>query len=272
MKCLNKVIKDAKIKYEKNLIEKNSGNPRHLWKIINPKLGNKGKNDNNISEIYDENKEIVKDPSKIANIMNDHYSKMGKEMSDKIIARGNNFIQLPPSNVNSIYLNPTNEIEVKKIIENMKIKNGGVDKINAKTLKTISDNIADPLAHIINKCIEKSIWPDALKVAEVVPIYKSGKKLVVNNYRPISLISNIAKIFVKVIYVRIFDFINKHKILSEKQFGFIKNKGTRDASYITKRIYDNLDKSKPIIVAFLDLKHLIQLIIIYRFIRCKHTG
>ena len=115
VKCLNKVIKDAKIKYEKDLIlEKNSGNPRQLWKIINSKLGNKGKKDNNISEIYDENNEIVKDPSKIAKIMNDYYGKLGKDMSDKITAPSNNFIQLPPSNVNSIFLNPTNEMEVKK--------------------------------------------------------------------------------------------------------------------------------------------------------------
>ena len=144
--------------------------------------------------------------------MNDYYGKMGKDMSDKITGPSNNFIQLPPSNVNSIFLNPTNEMEVKKILENMKIKNGGVDKINAKTLKAISEHIVDPLAHIINKCIEKSIWPDALKAAEVVPIYKSGKKIVVNNYRPISLISKIAKILEKVIYERIFDFIYKHKI------------------------------------------------------------
>ena len=119
-------------------------------------------------------------------------------------------------------------MEVTKIIENMKIKNGGVDKINAKTPKAISEHIADPLAHIINKCIEKSIWPDALKAAEVELIYKSGKKLVFNNYRPVSLILNITKIFEKVIYEINFDFIYKHKILSEKQFGFIKNKGTRD--------------------------------------------
>ena len=51
VKCLNKVIKDAKIKYEEDLIEKNSGNSRQLGKIINKKLGNKGKKDNNISEI-----------------------------------------------------------------------------------------------------------------------------------------------------------------------------------------------------------------------------
>ena len=103
VKCLNKVIKNAKIKCEKDLIEKNSGNPRQLCKIINSKLGNKGKQDNNISEIYDENNEIVKDLSKIAKIMN-----------DTITAPSNKFIQLPPTNVNSIFLNPTNEMEVKK--------------------------------------------------------------------------------------------------------------------------------------------------------------
>ena len=68
---------------------------------------------------------------------------------------------------------------------------GTLIKINAKTLKAISEHITDSLAHTINKCIEKSIWPDALKAVEVVPIYKSAKKLVVNNYRPISLISDI---------------------------------------------------------------------------------
>ena len=107
--------------------------------------------------------------------MNNYHGKMGKAMSDKITAPSNNFIQLPPSNVNSNFLNPTNEMEVKNIIEDMKTKNGGVDKINPKTLNAISEHIADHLAHIINKCIEKSIWPDALKAAEVLPIYKSGK-------------------------------------------------------------------------------------------------
>ena len=113
VKYLNKVIENAKIKYDKDLIEKNSGNTRQLCKIINSELGNKGIKDN-ISEIYDENKEIVKDPTTIANIMNDYYGKMGKEMSDNITAPSNNIIQLPPSNLNSIFLNPKNEMEIKK--------------------------------------------------------------------------------------------------------------------------------------------------------------
>ena len=155
---------------------------------------------------------------------------------------------------NSIFINPTNCVKIKKIIKNLKIKNGGVDKIHANVLKTLSIYITDVLGHIFNKCIEKSLWPDVLKVAEIVPIYKAGAKQEISNYRPISLISNIDKIFEKIIHGRIINFIGKNKILSGKQFGFVKNIGTKDAlSYITKRIYENLDNSNPIAVAFLDL-------------------
>ena len=99
-----------------------------------------------------------------------------------------------------------------------------------------------------------TIWPDALKSAEVIPIYKAGSKNEMTNYRPISLISNIAKIFEKIIHNRIINFISKHNIISKNQFGFIKYIGTKDAlNLITKIIYEKLDKSTPIAITFLDL-------------------
>ena len=74
------------------------------------------------------------------------------------------------------------------------------------------------------------------------------------NYRPISLISNIAKIFEKIIHKRLINFTNKSKILSKRQFGFIKNLGNNDAlNHLSEIIYRNLDKSLPIAVTFLDL-------------------
>ena len=107
---------------------------------------------------------------------------------------------------------------------------------------------------MFNLCIERSIWPDILKTADVIPIYKAGKKNDMGNYRPISLISNIAKIFEKIIHKRLINFINKSDILSKRQFGFIKNIGTKDAlNQISKTIYENLDKGLPIAITFLDL-------------------
>ena len=157
-------------------------------------------------------------------------------------------------NPKTIFICPTNTIKIGKIIRNLKDKAGGVDGISAKTLKIIAPFISESLQHIFNTSIEHAVWPDALKSAEVVPIHKAGDKSNISNYRPISLISNIAKIFEKIIYNRLYNFLKDSNILSETQYGFVKGKGTTDAlNVITDIIYKHLDKSKPLIITFLDL-------------------
>ena len=185
--------------------------------------------------------------------MNTYYCNLGETLSKRIITP-NKEIELPKSNPNTLFINPTNKYEIIKIIDNLKFKKGGVDNINAKTLKAISHHIADTLAYTFNLCIEMAIWPDALKSAEVIQIYRAGSKNEMTNYRPISLISNIAKVFEKIIHNRIINFISKHNIISKNQFGFIKYIGTKDAlNLITKIIYEKLDKSTPIAITFLYL-------------------
>ena len=76
----------------------------------------------------------------------------------------------------------------------------------------------------------------------------------VNNYRPIALISNYAKIFETIILIRLQKFLTDNNILNENQFGFTKNKGTDDAlTHITNLIYSNIDQDKSVIATFLDL-------------------
>lgn len=195
-KILEKCIKEAKNNHEKREVDRNSQNPKGLWRIINSKL-NKRKNKNNTVTIKSirQNNQMLTDPSEISNTLNTYFCNIGVELSNKIDTPTNQRMVLPPNNCNSIFLNPTNRDEVAAIIKNMKNKAGGVDNINVKTLKTLSKYIIDPLTHIFNLCIEKSIWPQCLKEAEIVPIFKAGNKQSSSNYRPISLISNIAKIF-----------------------------------------------------------------------------
>ena len=119
-------------------------------------------------------------------------------MSESIEKPKNWEIEFPDSNPKTMFINPTNKYEIQQIIHNMKLKNGGVDKINARTLKVISPHITESLAGILNKCIETWTWPDSLKAAEIIPIHKSGSKNKMENYRPISLISNVPKIFEKI--------------------------------------------------------------------------
>ena len=142
---------------------------------------------------------------------------------------------MPKPNNKSMFLEITDALEINTIIHNMKNKAGGVDNINTKILKTLVNYIITPLEHIFNLSIDKSIWPDNLKNAEVVPIHKAGSKSCISNFIPISLISNIAKIFEKIVNNRLFTFLKKHHILSVNQYGFVKNKGA--LNYITHKVY-----------------------------------
>lgn len=253
VKILNKVIKDAKFKYESDKVVSCRDNPKKLWNFINSKLNKKKKEVNSINSLII-NSQKIDNKADIADHMNSYFCDVGLNLSKKIIQPNNRNINLPQNNPKTIFLNPTNRFEVYKIIHAMKDKQGGVDGIGSKTLKTISSHISLPLEYIFNLCIAKSKWPRVLKTAEVVPIFKAGDRTCTSNYRPISLISNIAKIFEKIIYNRLYTFLNECNIISERQYGFVKNKGTTDAlNYLTDKIYTCLDNSTPIIAAFLDL-------------------
>ena len=100
-------------------------------------------------------------------------------------------------NSKSIFFQPINQNEIKNIINNMENKNRRNNNINAKTLKTVAELLVDLLTHIFNLCIDKAIWTDALKLADVNPLHKSKEKHIANNYTPTFLVSNIAKVLEK---------------------------------------------------------------------------
>ena len=252
-KILNKVIKNAKFKFENSEVKRINQNSRLLWKTINGKLGKNSQHKIAPNYLIVNNQRIT-DKSQMANTMNGYYCRVGKDLSNQIPNINPEQLKLPDNNEKSIFIHPTNYQEVQKYLNEMKNKAGGVDNINTTTLQLLATHIATPLAYIFNLCIQESIWPDALKKADIVPIYKTGDSGTMSNYRPISLISNLAKLLEKIIYNRLYNFLITCQIISDRQFGFVKNRGTTDAlNHISNIIYKNLDKSKPIITAFLDL-------------------
>ena len=197
---------------------------------------------------------IVNDTKDMANVMNKYFSNIGKKISQSITQLVGEKAALPPIHPKTIFLQPTDHTEIEKIIKIMKDTAGGRDTISSKVLKEISIYIAETLAFIFNVCIERAIWPEILKQAVIVPMHKGNDKHKPANYRPISLISNIAKIFEKIVYKRIYEFVQENNIIDQNQHGFVKNKGTKDAlRYLTNIIYNKLDKSEPLIITFLDL-------------------
>jgi hypothetical protein len=115
---------------------------------------------------------------------------------------------------------PTTQTEIKHVTESMKLKNSaGYEGISCRILKYCTNTIAKPLSHICSAYLNQGIYPDGLKFAIVMPIYKQGEKTDVANYRPISLITTFAKIVEKVMYTRLSQHLNVNKILTLEQFG-----------------------------------------------------
>ena len=105
----------------------------------------------------------------------------------------------------------------------------GHDTIPMWAVKNSIDLISKPLCEILNLSIENGIIPDQLKIARIVPIFKSGDNSLFSNYRPISVLPVFSKILEKAVYNRLMNYININGILFRNQFGFRKNHSTSHA-------------------------------------------
>ena len=104
--------------------------------------------------------------------------------------------------------------------------------------------ISETSIRIINLSLENGIFPDKLKTAKVIPIYKADDPEFFNNYRPISILSNFSKIFQWVMYNRLIEFIERLEILYCHQFGFRKNNSTHFALiHLTNKIATAIDQN-----------------------------
>ena len=134
-------------------------------------------------------------------------------------------------------------------------KGTGPNSIPTKLLKLILPTFSDLLSNLINECLTSGIFPQCLKHACIKPIHKKDSKLLTGNYRPISLLSNISKIFEKVIHNRLYNFLESNKTLFKHQFGFRKKHNTNHAIIaLTESIREALDQNHYSVGVFIDLQ------------------
>ena len=114
-----------------------------------------------------------------------------------------------------------NELEVTSIINSLNAKKAfGPASTPTNFLKLFKNELSKPISLLANISLDTSMFPNTLKTANVTPIFKNDDPALCNNYRPISLLSNISKIFEKIIHARLSVFLSTNNILYEKQFGF----------------------------------------------------
>ena len=105
----------------------------------------------------------------------------------------------------------------------------GLDKIHVRFIQDGSEYISESLSYIFNLMLETGIFPDKLKIARVVPIYKAGDATLMNNYRPISVLPILSKVFERLLHKRLTIYLEENNLLNDAQFGFRKGMSTVDA-------------------------------------------
>jgi hypothetical protein len=141
-----------------------------------------------------------------------------------------------------------------KIINSMEAKkSSSFDEVTNALIKTLKKELAPSLSYLVNLSLIQGIFPDKLKLAKIVPLFKSGKKGEATNYRPISLLSVFSKIYEKVVYRQLTEYFSEH-FLTKYQFGFREKHETNNCimNYLNN-IYTNKG-SKYNCSLFIDLK------------------
>ena len=127
--------------------------------------------------------------------------------------------------------------------------------ISARLIRECADLICIPICNIFNQSIGQGIFPDDWTCASVAPLFKAGDRNDVNNYRPISVISIVAKVFERIVYDQLYAYLEEHSIICKYQSGFRSTHSTVTALLeATDTWAYNIDRGKINAVVFLDLK------------------
>ena len=231
----------------------NFGKPLDILLILKPKIKN-----NKFIDKLRINNNISSNTENIANHFNDYFCSIGINLANKIpsVPNLNHKHYMSQPNIHSLFTNPVNDHEIIKIINSLKNgKSVGDEDIPVKLLKSCKYLLSKPICILANLSLETGIFPDKLKIARVVPLYKKEDPLLCDNYRPISILGTISKILEKVMLNRINSFLEKYNILYKLQFGFRKKHSTKIALIdLLEKINLALDSGQNVLGIYIDLK------------------
>lgn len=208
-------------------------------------------------KLKDPNGNVIKKPELVAEKFNDYFTTIAEKLKAQIPSENdpayNHFTMLKDPVPESIFLKPTHPLEIEKTINSLKLRS--TSDINILTIKTAAEvmNFTEALSEVINTSFAEGIFPEQLKVAKVIPIYKGGSKTDVSNYRPISLLSAFSKIFEKLMHSRVYNFLDKNQSLYDMQFGFRPGRSCEHALLVAQNgILSALNKKQSALLLLLD--------------------
>ena len=204
---IKKIIRTAKSTFYKRALS--SKRPKEVW--------------NTIHRILHPNPQSIKaDPD----ILNKHFNSTAQRLLNskpKSASILNNLIKNFPENENAFCISEVSFSDTRKAVLGLRNDcSTGPDKIPSKFLKLCVDEITSPLCHIINTSIKKQIFPEQWKVSKISPIPKISHPIEPSDYRPISILPILSKVYEKLIMTQLVHHLDTNQLLSKHQSGFRK--------------------------------------------------
>ena len=266
LNTLTKVKTASKKVYYRQDFGRNLNNPRKTWKLnrsallVKQSRTNKQTNKQIEKRSFKIDGQEINESSSIAEKLNKHFVSVGKNLAAKIRTIENNLFSkcLKQKAASSMFLEPPRHSEEFNILHSLHLrKSSGHDNIDSYFIRIACNVLTPYLTYLFHLSFEFGIFTDYPKTAKIIPIFKAEPKTEINNYRPISLLSNFSKILEKLFYSRLSKFLEKNEIIHPNQYGFRQNLTTTYAKLDIMSKINNLyewKETKFTGLIFLDLR------------------
>ena len=255
----NAIVRAAKKMHYDLLFKKFQSNLAETWRLLTQVINKKPKkNTTSISQLLHNNCSIT-DPFEIANTFNEFFTSVAHNIASEIIPTDKppDFLETcDVTSTFSFFNNPLTHSEVSDAINSLqKKKTLDVYGMSVFFLSKFSLILSKPLKHIFQLSFEQHTIPQQFKFAKIIPIFKSGSRELVDNYRPISLLCSFSKILEKIVCNRLSNYLESNTLMCNQQFGFRRHHSTiHPLTLFLNKISETLNKKEHAIAIFCDLR------------------
>lgn len=247
---LNNLLRKIKRDFYKNEFKKASNNPKAMWNVVKTVTNSTKQKDSPRALL-----ETKLDPHVAVNSINEYFASVAQNLAAQITPPTLHNKTTTTAQKNSVFLLEVDFNDVERIIRGLRDNCApGWDGITPHILKASKIALIPPVAHICNLSIRTGVFPNAMKIGMISPIYKQGDKGDPANYRPISVLPILSKVLERILNNCLVKFLVKYNIIAKNQFGFKPGVSTEDAiESFTSAAVDKLDRKKKCFGIFLDL-------------------
>ena len=241
-----RITRQAKADFEKLIVDGIKKNPKSFWSYVAYKTSIRS----GIGDLQNAEGEIVTSDQDKTELLNAFFT------SVFTVEDLTNIPEIPQQTDNIITNMDVTPEKIMKVLDMVdETKSPGPDQIHAKVIKELKDQLVEPLTTIFKSSLEESQLPQQWKQANVIPIFKKGKKTEPGNYRPVSLTVIACKLMEKLIRDEVVDHMTKHKLFTDAQYGFRSGRSCAlQLLEVLEEWTELIDEGIPIDCVYLDYK------------------